>query len=73
MQNEHFDDSDRACARNTLEEVLSEERAWISMYNAEYRIQIAEAFLKHRRPADLHNAQQLLTAFESGEPFPIPM
>ena len=51
--------------------VLKRERTWISMYNAEYRHQIAEVFLKHRRPRDLHNAQQLLTAFEVGEPFPI--
>jgi len=72
-QNERFDDTDRNYARRALEKVLSEEHAWISMYNAEYRTQIAEAFLKHRRPADLHNAQQLLTAYESGEPFPIPM
>jgi len=72
-QNEHFDDTDRNYARRALEKVLSEEYAWMTMYNIEYRNQIADAFLKHRHPADLHNTQQLLTAYESGEPFPIPM
>jgi hypothetical protein len=72
-QRAHFDDTDRNYVRRALEKVLSEEYAWISMYNAEYRTQIADAFLKHRRPADLQNAQQLLTAFETGAPFPIPM
>ena len=72
-QNEHFDDTDRNYARRALERVLSEEYAWMTMYNIEYRNQIADAFLKRRSAYDLHNAQQLLTAFESGEPFPIPM
>ena len=71
MQDDRFDDDDRKRARAHINLVLKQDRTWISMYNAEYRQQIAEVFLKHRRPSDLHNAQQLLTAFESGEPFPI--
>ena len=71
MQDPRFDEDDRKRARAHINLVLKQDRTWISMYNAEYRHQIAEVFLKHRRPADLQNAQQLLTAFEVGEPFPI--
>ena len=71
MQDPRFDEDDRKRDRAYIDLVLTRRRTWISMYNAEYRQQIAEVFLKHRRPADLHNAQQLLTAFEVGEPFPI--
>ena len=71
MQDPRFDEADRTNVRLHINRVLKQERTWISVYNAEYRQQIAEVFLKHRRPADLHNAQQLLTAFEVGEPFPI--
>ena len=71
MQDPRFDEDDRKRDRAYIDLVLTRRRTWISMYNAEYRQQIAEVFLKHRRPSDLHNAQQLLTAFESGEPFPI--
>lgn len=71
MQDDRFDEDDRKRARNCVEALLTQNRAWLSIYNAEYRTQIAEIFLKNRRPRDLHNTQQLLTAFESGEPFPI--
>lgn len=71
MRSTHFDEDDRKRARAYLERILTGERTWLSMYNAELRNQIAEVFLKHRRPSDLHIAQQLLTAFEVGEPFPI--
>jgi hypothetical protein len=71
MGNGHYSERDRSYARKALEEVLNEERSWISLYNAEYRTQIADAFLDHRSAYDLHNAQKLLTAFESGEPFSI--
>jgi hypothetical protein len=73
MQDDRFDEDDRKRSRAHINQVLEQERSWISMYNIEYRNQIAEVFLKHRHPADLHNTQQLLTAYESGEPFPIPM
>lgn len=71
MQDDRFDEDDRKRARNCVEALLTQNRAWLSMYNVEYRNQIAEVFLDHRSALDLHNAQQLLTAFESGEPFPI--
>lgn len=67
----HFDEDDRKRARAYLEQILDGDRTWLSMYNAELRNQIADVYLKNRRPADLQNAQQLLTAYESGEPFPI--
>lgn len=68
-----FDDDDRKSAREYLNAVLDSDRSYLNVYNKELREQIADAFLKHRHPADLHNTQQLLTAYESGEPFPIPM
>lgn len=38
---------------------------------AEFREQLSTIFLRNRYSVDMHKAQQVLTAFETGQPFPV--
>jgi hypothetical protein len=62
-------DSKIARLESTFEH--QEKYSYIQCDMAEFRDQISDIFLRNRYSVDRHKAQQVLTAFETGQPFPV--